>query len=229
MANWYIQIMGETLGPLSAAELQAKATEHQIESDTLVRKGPEGEWLLASKVKGLLPETGPLPPQPENPKGSGTADEAESVAADVLGYERQSKQDRRTQEKQERQPVTQVDNALRRRWETAVEKVQAFQPEASAFYKPYPVLTIVKSAYRIVGLFVLVIAGFVFVIGGITAIGNLSKFPFASWAASVVLSVIAGITCFATAELIDLAMTVAHDIRVTRWLTKIAAYRDLTE
>jgi GYF domain 2 len=55
--QWYYQLMGEVVGPLSADELKEHAADGQIERDTLVRKGDDGAWLLADKVQGLLDKT----------------------------------------------------------------------------------------------------------------------------------------------------------------------------
>lgn len=63
--EWYFQMMGQEIGPLSAAEFKAKVSTGQIQPDTLVRKGPEGKWVFASLVKGLFapkPETAPPVP-----------------------------------------------------------------------------------------------------------------------------------------------------------------------
>jgi hypothetical protein len=52
--EWYYQLMGTVVGPLSADELRQHARDGQIGQDTLVRKGAEGSWVLADKVRGLL-------------------------------------------------------------------------------------------------------------------------------------------------------------------------------
>lgn len=63
MQEWYCQVMGQELGPFSAAELKAKVENGQIERDTMVRRGLDGKWLFAERVKGLLP----VPPVDEPP------------------------------------------------------------------------------------------------------------------------------------------------------------------
>lgn len=63
--KWYYQIMGEVVGPLSADEVRAHAQNGLITPDTLVRKGAEGRWVTAHRVKGLFdrkPATAPSPP-----------------------------------------------------------------------------------------------------------------------------------------------------------------------
>jgi GYF domain 2 len=77
--EWYFQVMGQELGPLSGGELKAKVTSGQVQPDTLVRKGLEGKWLYAAKVKGLFPspeeqpvEEPPAPPPSAKSKSSAT-------------------------------------------------------------------------------------------------------------------------------------------------------------
>lgn len=52
--DWYYQIMGEEIGPLTSDELRTHAQEHRISLDTLVRKGLQGRWVSADRVRGLL-------------------------------------------------------------------------------------------------------------------------------------------------------------------------------
>lgn len=56
-AEWYYQVMGEVVGPMSASELKRLALAGEIRVDTLVRKGDEGNWVLAERVKGLPTST----------------------------------------------------------------------------------------------------------------------------------------------------------------------------
>jgi len=55
MQEWYFQTMGQELGPFSAAELKTKVENGQIQFDTMIRRGVDGKWLFAERVKGLLP------------------------------------------------------------------------------------------------------------------------------------------------------------------------------
>jgi len=76
--EWYFQVMGQELGPLSVGELKAKVANGQIQPDTLVRKTAEGKWIFAGKVKGLFavpdePPPAPVAPHPvAKPKSSAT-------------------------------------------------------------------------------------------------------------------------------------------------------------
>jgi hypothetical protein len=68
--QWYFQAMGVEIGPISPAELMDKVKCGQVQADTLVRSGPDGKWLPADRVKGLLPkpETPPLQFQSPSPR-----------------------------------------------------------------------------------------------------------------------------------------------------------------
>lgn len=52
--QWYYQVMGEVLGPVSASELKRLAKEGPVTNDSLVRSGEQGDWIHADRVKGLL-------------------------------------------------------------------------------------------------------------------------------------------------------------------------------
>jgi hypothetical protein len=54
MAEWYYQVAGDVVGPVSFEELTEKADDGQIEEATLVREGADAEWVAASEVDGLL-------------------------------------------------------------------------------------------------------------------------------------------------------------------------------
>jgi hypothetical protein len=53
-SQWFYQVMGEQIGPVSAAGLRKLAQGGAISRDTLVRKGPDGTWVLAERVRGLF-------------------------------------------------------------------------------------------------------------------------------------------------------------------------------
>jgi hypothetical protein len=46
--------MGETIGPLNPTELRSHASSGRIAIDTNVRKGVEGQWVPAGRIKGLF-------------------------------------------------------------------------------------------------------------------------------------------------------------------------------
>lgn len=54
MTNWYFQLMGDTIGPLSGAELRERAINGQITADTLISRDGTDKWIFADRVNGLL-------------------------------------------------------------------------------------------------------------------------------------------------------------------------------
>lgn len=54
--QWHYQLMGETLGPVTSAELRKRVEDQEIQRDTLVRQDGTGKWVSADHVKGLFPE-----------------------------------------------------------------------------------------------------------------------------------------------------------------------------
>jgi hypothetical protein len=53
-ASWYVEHDGNVYGPFSSARLKQLATGSKIRPETRLRRGADGNWVLASQVKGLL-------------------------------------------------------------------------------------------------------------------------------------------------------------------------------
>ena len=51
---WYYRLMAEEVGPVAADELHSLLEAGRISDDTWVRKGLEGDWVLAGSVSALL-------------------------------------------------------------------------------------------------------------------------------------------------------------------------------
>jgi len=62
---WFFQFMGDEVGPLPAAELKRRVVKGEIQPDTPVRCGRNGNWRDAIEIKGLFPEPEPAKPPPE--------------------------------------------------------------------------------------------------------------------------------------------------------------------
>ena len=62
--QWFYKVMGDEFGPCSAAELKEQAALGNIREDTLVRKGTDGQWVSAWRVKGLFDQTPNRPTAP---------------------------------------------------------------------------------------------------------------------------------------------------------------------
>ncbi len=80
-SQWFYQVMGEPVGPISGAELETLAHRGAIQPDTPVRKSPMTEWVPAERVRGLFASvvgtlgsadtTKALPPTPSPESASG--------------------------------------------------------------------------------------------------------------------------------------------------------------
>ena len=64
MTQWYYQVAGETVGPVSEEQLQQKVREGEIGQETMVREGAEGAWTAASEVPALSAPIGELSENP---------------------------------------------------------------------------------------------------------------------------------------------------------------------
>ncbi len=74
MSEWFYQLLGETVGPISWEELKHRALAGDVEPATLVRCGSEGSWQEASAVAGLF-----------DSEGAEVAEAALSAAAEANG------------------------------------------------------------------------------------------------------------------------------------------------
>ena len=67
--RWYCRLMGTEMGPFSSKQLLEMARSHKITPDDAVKKGADGNWVDAHRVKGLFEDlsastiiTASLPP-----------------------------------------------------------------------------------------------------------------------------------------------------------------------
>jgi GYF domain 2 len=65
--EWFYLRAGQIVGPLTAAQLREHALAQKVSPTDHVRRGGDGNWVPASKVKGLFdpPPTVTPPPEPE--------------------------------------------------------------------------------------------------------------------------------------------------------------------
>lgn len=63
--SWYVQHNGKTVGPVSAAKLRQLAEAAKISPKTRIRPGEDGDWVNASRVKGLFPSDAATKPRRE--------------------------------------------------------------------------------------------------------------------------------------------------------------------
>lgn len=82
-SQWFYQVMGEQVGPVSSTQLRNLALRAAISSDTLVRKAPDGTWVPAERVQGLFPVPNVTPP-PMAVTVSAPVDTVEVVLAEFV-------------------------------------------------------------------------------------------------------------------------------------------------
>ena len=54
-SQWYLNELGQVLGPFSSRELREMVERGRIDVDDFVRMGQDGKWVEAKKVTGLFP------------------------------------------------------------------------------------------------------------------------------------------------------------------------------
>ena len=57
-SQWYCRLMGTEMGPYTSKQLLEMARCHQITPDDSVKKGADGNWVSAHRVKGLFEDAG---------------------------------------------------------------------------------------------------------------------------------------------------------------------------
>ena len=76
--KWYVKHNGKTFGPITSTKLKQLVGAAKIKPATEVRLGDDGQWIQASRVKGLLEQTKPqqqaksTDPKPSLPNNSST-------------------------------------------------------------------------------------------------------------------------------------------------------------
>lgn len=68
----YFKAAGQAFGPCTPMQLQRLAAEGTIKPTTLVRRGEDGEWVEAGKVKGMFPTETAETPKPQSPVAAET-------------------------------------------------------------------------------------------------------------------------------------------------------------
>lgn len=53
-SQWYCRLMGTEMGPYTSQQLLEMANSHKITPDDAVKKGADGNWVDAHRVKGLF-------------------------------------------------------------------------------------------------------------------------------------------------------------------------------
>lgn len=63
--KFYYQVMGEVFGPIAGVDLREKAVAGDVTTESLVRVGDEGDWVLARRLSNLFDERGRAIPHAE--------------------------------------------------------------------------------------------------------------------------------------------------------------------
>lgn len=83
--QWFYEVMGEEVGPLTSAELKRKADSGEITPETRIRAGEAGKWHDASRVKGLFPEQPIAEPSESSGQSEPVASKPESTTYSLHG------------------------------------------------------------------------------------------------------------------------------------------------
>ncbi len=67
-ADWFCKIGERKVGPLSGPQLKTIVARGQLKPEHLVRRGSDGPWVPAGRIKGLFPETPTAKPQSQAKK-----------------------------------------------------------------------------------------------------------------------------------------------------------------
>ncbi len=69
--DWFCKIEGKKVGPLTGQQLRTIVAKGKLRPEHLVRRGGEGPWVPAGRVKGLFPEKRPASPGDGKQAGPG--------------------------------------------------------------------------------------------------------------------------------------------------------------
>jgi hypothetical protein len=70
MSGFYYKFMGDVIGPISVSELKKRVEIGQINAETHIRKGENGQWITADRIIGLIPKPTQDIQVDDNPKKS---------------------------------------------------------------------------------------------------------------------------------------------------------------
>ena len=82
--EWYLRIGDKKHGPFSSSQLKQLAENGRVTALSQVRKGESGDWVLASKVKGLVATGDSELPSPKKANMDQVSPQAESATSKPL-------------------------------------------------------------------------------------------------------------------------------------------------
>ena len=71
MANWYVNLQGFEIGPISDEELKELVASQKLDRSGSVRREDETEWIKAKKIPGLFPSEAKELPKQKSSQGKG--------------------------------------------------------------------------------------------------------------------------------------------------------------
>lgn len=81
--TWFYESNGERRGPITATELRSLAVSQEVKPSTLIWKEGLPDWVPASRVKGLFPQSSSPPPLPKQDIKPTAIDAAKSQFAEL--------------------------------------------------------------------------------------------------------------------------------------------------
>jgi hypothetical protein len=87
MSGFYYKFMGDVIGPISVSELKKRVEIGQINAETHIRKGENGQWITADRIIGLIPKPTQDIQVDDNPNKSQEELKKKEDAMRVLGLE----------------------------------------------------------------------------------------------------------------------------------------------
>jgi hypothetical protein len=82
--HWFCKVSGKQVGPLSSQQLKAMAAQGKLHPDDFIRQGEEGQWVAASRVKGLFPSQGAAKTTPAERPAEAPAERPATAAAPLF-------------------------------------------------------------------------------------------------------------------------------------------------
>lgn len=82
---WFVETLGQVLGPLPMSELAAMVQRSELDPGDLIRHGTEGRWIAADQVDGLFADSPKASPSPANRGGAQAASSSSRATAGQSG------------------------------------------------------------------------------------------------------------------------------------------------
>ena len=222
--QWYYRDSGREFGPMTAQDLRNKALSGQIRPETHVRKGAEGNWILAQQVRGLFDmptssDKAALPPDPKDQDAMSWLNDAESIRTTLSAGEAEDEVYSLAT------PTTETTHPFHRPGPRVRGRFEESNQRGRENGKPYRALQALARFYRAAGFLSFIGVVFCLVaLGIILMAAYLGKMKLGSECPGLMIAVFAeviqGVFFFAIAEAILLAIDVELNTRTTNELLR---------